>query len=75
MHKLTASVYKPIDVWVDEDGRVRQVKFDYTAKVAPSLQQRARVLLTMKLHDFGMTVDVAPPGAKLVVDASAPVGS
>jgi hypothetical protein len=75
MQKLTASVYKPIDVWVDDDGRVRQVKFDYTAKVAPSVTQRARILLTMKLHDFGMTVDVAPPGANLVVDASAPVGS
>jgi hypothetical protein len=75
MQKLTASVYKPIDVWVDEDGRVRQAKFDYTARVAPSMAQRARVLLTMKLHDFGMTVDVAPPGANLVVDASAPVGS
>ena len=75
MQKLTASVYKPIDVWVDEDGRVRQVKFDYTARVAPSVTQRARVLLTMKLHDFGMTVDVEPPGTNLVVDASAPVGS
>jgi hypothetical protein len=73
--KLTAAAYKPIDVWVAKDGRVAQVRFDYTAKVDPAKPQRARVLLTMKLSDFGETVDVAPPAPGLVVDAAAPVGS
>ena len=72
--KLTKATYKPIDVWVDEDGRVRQARFDYTAKVDPSMAARARVVLTMKLSEFGATVDVEPPAAKLVVDASAPAG-
>ena len=72
--KLTTATYKPIDVWVDEDGRVRQVRFDYTAKIDPSMAPRARVVLTMKLTDFGATVDVAPPKANLVIDASAPAG-
>jgi hypothetical protein len=73
--KLTLSAYKPIDVWVDGDGLVRQVRFDYTVKVDPLQAQRARILLTMKLSDFGETVDVEPPPARLVVDASAPAGS
>ena len=41
--KLTRSVYKPIDVWVDGDGRVRQVRFDYTTKIDPAMAPRARV--------------------------------
>jgi hypothetical protein len=75
MQKLSASVYKPIDAWVDDDGRVRQVTFDYTAKINPAQPPRARILLTMKLSDFGATVDVEPPAPSLVVDATAPVGS
>ena len=75
LQKLTKSVYKPIDVWVDEDGRVRQVRFDYTALVNPADTVRARVRMTMKLADFGATVDVEKPAASLVVDATAPVGS
>ncbi len=73
--KLTTAAYKPIDVWVDEDGRVRQTRFDYTTKIDPSMAPRARVMLTMKLTDFGATADVEPPKANLVVDVSDPVGS
>lgn len=72
--KLTTAAYKPIDVWVDEDGQIRQVKFDYTTKIDPAAPERARVLLTMKLADYGTTVDVVPPAANLVVDVSAPAG-
>jgi hypothetical protein len=60
---------------VDGDGLVRQVKFDYTTLVDPAQAPRARVLLTMKLSDFGETVDVEPPPAKTVVDVTAPVTS
>jgi hypothetical protein len=73
--KLTQAAYKPIDVWVDGDGLVRQMRLDYTAKVDPAQAQRARVLLTMKLFDFGETVDVEAPAPAITVDASAPAGS
>ena len=35
--------YKPIDVWVDGDGLVRQVKFDYTTKAYTNQAMRAHV--------------------------------
>jgi hypothetical protein len=74
LQKLTAPIFKPIDAWVDDDGLVRQVKFDYTAKVSTSDTIRAHVTLTMKLHDFGSTVDVQAPAPATVVDATSPAG-
>jgi hypothetical protein len=72
---LTGAQYKPIDVWVDGDDLVRQVKLDYTTKAYTNQAMRAHVLLTMKLSDFGATVDVEPPAPSTVVDATATVGS
>jgi hypothetical protein len=74
LQKLTSPAYKPIDAWVDDDGLLRQVKLDYTTKVATNDAARAHVTLTMKLHDFGATVDVEAPAAGTVVDATAPAG-
>ena len=70
LQALSKAVYKPVDVWVDEDGRVRQVKLDYTARVDPAADLRGRVQLTMKLAGFGSAVDVQPPAAGLVVDST-----
>ncbi len=75
LEKLTMAVYKPVDVWVDADGLVRQVRFDYMATIDPAQAARARVLLTMKLFDFGSTVDVEAPAPKLVVNITDPVAS
>jgi hypothetical protein len=71
LQQLTAAVYEPIDVWIDDDDLVRQVRLDYTAKADPARPERARTKLTMKLSDFGLTVDVEPPAASLVVDSTA----
>ena len=57
IQKLTASAYKPVDVWVDGDHLVRQVKVDFTTKAYTNQAMRAHVLLTMKLSDFGETVE------------------
>jgi hypothetical protein len=75
IQKLTVPAYKPVDVWVDGDHRVRQVKLDFTAKAYTNQAMRAHVLLTMKLSDFGATVDVEPPTPSTVVDVTAPAGS
>jgi hypothetical protein len=72
--KLSAAVYRPVEVWVDEDDLVRQVRLDFTARTDPAKPQRGRTVVTMKLSDFGETVDVAPPPAGLVVDATDTVG-
>jgi hypothetical protein len=75
VQKLTAAAYKPVDVWVDGDDLVRRVKLDYTAKADPAKPQRAHTVMTMTFSGYGDPVDVEPPAASLVVDASAPVGS
>jgi hypothetical protein len=74
LQKLTAAVYKPLEVWIDEDEHVRQVRLDFTAKSDPAKPQRGRTVVTMRLSDFGQTVDVEPPPASLVVDATDTVG-
>jgi len=74
LEKLTSPAFKPIDAWVDGDGLLRQVKLDYTTKVATNGTERAHVTLTMKLHDFGATVDVGAPTAATTVDATAQAG-
>jgi hypothetical protein len=71
---LTKAVYKPVDVWVDEDGLVRQVRLAYTTNIDPANDVRANVRLTIKLDDFGTTVDVEPPGADITVEATANSG-
>ncbi len=71
LEQLTAAKYKPIDVWIDDEDLVRQVRLDYTAKADPAKPERARTTVTMKLGDFGLTVDVDPPPASSVVDATA----
>ena len=53
---------------------MRQVRLDYTAKIDPATDIRAHVRLTMKLDDFGTTVDVEPPAADITVDATANSG-
>jgi hypothetical protein len=73
-HALSKPVYKAVDVWVDEDGLVRQVRLAYTAQIDPARSIRANVRLTLKLDDFGTTVDVEPPAADITVDATADSG-
>jgi hypothetical protein len=75
LQQLSAAVYQPVDVWIDGGDLVRQVRLDYTAKADPAKPQRAHAVITMKLGDFGLTVDVEPPPASLVVDAAASAGS
>ena len=73
IQRLTSPAYKPVDVWVDGDHHIRQVKLDYTTKAYTNQAMRAHILLTMKLSDFGSTVDVEPPTASTVVDVTTPV--
>jgi len=75
IERLTAPAYKPIDVWVDGDDHVRQVKLDFTTKAYTNETTRAHVLMTMKLSDFGATVDVESPAPSTVVDATAPAAT
>jgi hypothetical protein len=75
MQRLTAASYKPVDVWIDGDDLVRRIRLDFTARADPAQPVRAHAVITMTLSDFGAPIDVEPPAASLVVDATAPVGS
>jgi hypothetical protein len=58
--------YRPLDVWVDEQDLVRQVRIAY----GPSSTARTQVVITTRFSDYGTPVSVTPPPAREVVDAS-----
>jgi len=47
----------PVEVWVDEDGRVRRVDLEQDVGTENALRS------TVELYDFGVEVDVRPPPA------------
>jgi hypothetical protein len=53
----------PVDVWVDDKGYVRKVRYAQRAAA-----QGKSVDVTMNLHDYGAPVTVKPPPASATVD-------
>lgn len=53
------------EVWIDDDGLVRQVRFVYPL---PGDGSQGRVVFTTDLSDFGLHVDVTPPPDGQVTD-------
>jgi hypothetical protein len=51
----------PMEVWIDEDNFVRQMKEGFSTSGATTT-------MTMQLHDFGTKVDVSPPSPSETVD-------
>jgi hypothetical protein len=62
----------PTDVWVGEDGLIRRMTLNYTAKVPASGSdpQEVASTVTMEFYDFGAEVDVQPPRADQVTDVA-----
>lgn len=54
----------PVDLLVDEDGRLRRLSYASPAEVAPS----APLTTTIELSDFGVAVEVVEPPPDEVVD-------
>ncbi|MFA5885631.1 MAG: hypothetical protein WDA60_17405 [Acidimicrobiia bacterium] len=52
---------EPVDVWIDDDGRVLQERFTVT-------MPQGRVRMTMELYDFGVRADVQAPPASDTTD-------
>jgi hypothetical protein len=57
----------PMEVWIDEDNFVRQLKESFNAAGADTT-------MTMRLHDFGTSVDVSPPPTEQTVDLAQLLG-
>ncbi|MBV8982774.1 MAG: hypothetical protein JO086_17895, partial [Acidimicrobiia bacterium] len=76
--KLLGSSTQPMDVWVDTQGRVRQLKYTVDlskSRVASSVPSiPGRVTFTLDLFDFGVPVQAEVPSADQVVDLSAVTG-
>ena len=74
IQKTVDPVYKTFDVWIDDEGLVRKVVVDFTAKQARDSTARAHVTLTMILSKFGAEVSVPIPTDAQTVDATAAAG-
>ena len=58
----------PLDVWVDENGYIRKVRYDEHAG------RREAAQVTMELHDFGAPVPISAPPSNAVVDLTKMIG-
>jgi hypothetical protein len=62
----------PVDVWIGDDGLLRQVRMEYDAS---SNGQPISLLLTMTLSDWGTDVTVEAPADEQVFDATELAGA
>ena len=60
----------PVDVWLDDFGLVRRFDLSLSA-TQPGTTDAVEARMTFELYDYGKEVDVEPPPAAEVVDASA----
>jgi len=56
----------PVEVWIDDEGLARRMKYEQPLPAADGSQ--ATMELTMEMYDFGVEVDVEPPPANEVTD-------
>jgi hypothetical protein len=54
----------PTEVWIDDEGLVRQVRYEYPLRDS----NRGRLVFTTHLSEFGIPVDVTPPPVDEVTD-------
>ena len=73
LRKLTGVQSYPAEAWVDDQGRVRRLKIDMSFNVPTG--GGIQMSMTEDLYAFGVKVNVQPPPASDVFDASALVGS
>jgi hypothetical protein len=59
----------PFDVWLDEQGLVRKVQASFSM-APPGEDGKLEASMGFELYDYGVAVDVTPPPAAEVVDAS-----
>jgi len=60
----------PVEVWLDADGLVRKLSFEFSA-AQPGGSEQSDVSITFELWDYGEDVAIELPAASEVVDASA----
>jgi hypothetical protein len=63
----------PLDVWIDDDGMARRMKYEQPLPSAGG--EEGAMELTMEFFDFGVDVDVEPPPADEVIDIQELIGA
>lgn len=59
----------PLDVWMDDEGLLRKVEASFS--MAPEGEsEKLEASMSFELYDYGVEVDVTPPPADQVADAS-----
>jgi hypothetical protein len=69
VRKVTGVSSYPAEAWIDNAGRVRRLKIDMSYNMPAG--GAFTMSMTEDLYAFGIKVDVRPPDASQVVDASA----
>jgi|SRR5438067_877540 len=69
LRKLTGVQSYPAEAWIDDQGRVRRLKIDMSFNGATG--GAFTMSMSEDLYAFGVKVNVQPPDASQVVDASA----
>jgi len=69
VRKLTGVSSYPAEAWIDNAGRVRRLKIDMSYNMPTG--GAFTMSMTEDLYAFGIKVDIRPPDASQVVDASA----
>src|SRR6266516_2789406 len=72
LRKLTGAQSFPAEAWIDDQGRVRRIKLDMSFNVPTG--GALTMSMTEDLYAFGVKVNVQPPDASQVLDASALLG-
>ncbi len=70
MLEQLGSTELPVDVWLDEEGLVRQLEMSFSA-AQPGTTESAQASVMFELYDYGEDVEVELPPADDVVDAAA----
>lgn len=60
----------PVDIWIDEDGLVRQLAMSFSS-TQPGTTQKVDGSMTFELWDYGEAIEIDLPPPAQVVDAAA----
>jgi hypothetical protein len=65
--ELVGDTKMPFEVWIDDDGLARRMKYEQPLPAGESGEEMTMVLTT-DMYDFGVEVDVEPPADDEVLD-------
>jgi hypothetical protein len=65
--ELVGDPKMPFEVWIDDDGLARRMKYEQPLPAGQGGED-ATMALTMEMYDFGADVDVEPPPDDEVID-------